>query len=702
MNEAKYSRFFCAQPFTNAAIDANGEVSLCCAAFLNKRAGNVLEASFPEVWNSESAQELRRSILDGDYAYCIEARCPFLQGEILLQTKEEVKDTFLRSVIDEHQTELTVGPRELHAAYDATCNLACPYCRSDYIVLKGEEFSKSERIHQRVVEGALPITDTLIVSSQGDPFASKLYSRILREFDAAQFPQLRMRMTTNGILFTPENWASIQASHGALEHIHVSVNGASKESFEANQRGASWEKLLENLAFISEHCRDNAGKKRFVTLSFIVQQNNYREMPSFVEMVRHFGFDRAHFGMIFQADRTYSDAEFAKLAVHWPNHPEHEEFLRVMADPLLRAPEALVVGGLAEHLPTLRHYFGHHLGATVSGAAFVHPEGVDWRGWASAQGLPGLEGVAEPKFIAFAGSEGPRIVIEEAALALGLAGAERDALAANLLELRAAAVTLFQLPGADGAETPLAATAAAVRAGVCDGLAAAVSTLFALAETTRPADGRMTYVERFSRSELEYRMRIYRTLDARQRKAYARLPIMSLFDIDVGSDPLIEALRALVLNDCLADTSPRERMPLAEFLRALGVQAPCDKAIHEILLGFKVAVATLFGEEPERGGPSPLALIAESLGGTMNAAAFDSLVRGSGPVGDGGTYSARIAALEAEARAGIKEALPGPVRYRLDWLPISSLMSVELPGIDPMAQALRAYVAVRRPVAKAG
>jgi len=696
VKEAKYSQYFCAQPFTNAAIDANGEVSLCCAAFLNKRAGNVLENTFPEVWNSESAQELRRSILDGDYTYCIEARCPFLQGEILLQTKKEVTDPLLRAVIDENMTSLEVGPRELHAAYDTTCNLACPYCRSDYIVLKGEEFSKSERIHQRVVEGALPIAETLIVSSQGDPFASKLYSRILRDFDAARFPQLRLRMTTNGILFTPENWASIRAAHCALEHIHVSVNGASKASFEANQRGASWEKLQENLAFISEQCRDNGTKKRFVTLSFIVQQNNYREMPDFVRMVRHFGFDRAHFGMIFQADRTYSDAEFAKLAVHWPNHPEHEEFLRVMADPLMRAPETLVVGGLAEHLPTLRHYFGHHLGARVSGADCLHPEGVDWRAWALERGLAGLEGVAEPKFIAFSGTTGAQITLDDAATALSLDATQRMALRESLMALRVAAAALFMLPDNQGKESPIALAAMAVRDDDVEGAGSAVARLFAVAESMRPDDGKMTYVERFSRIELEYRLKIYRELHARQRKAYAKLPITSLFDIGLDSDPLLDALRTHILDGSTSGTVLRERLAFAEFHQLLGASEAAEAPIREAVAAFKYKVAALFGEVPNTGGSSPLTLIAASLGGTLDAAAFDALVRGASPMGTDDTYAACISVLEAETRRSIKALLPKTTRYRLDWLPISSLMSVELPGTDPMAQALRAHVAAKR------
>lgn len=692
MKDAKYQRYFCAQPFANASVDGNGNVYLCCAAFLNTHAGNLLKNTFDEVWNSESAQELRRSILDGSYSHCIEARCPFLQGEVLLQTKDEITDPVFREIIDEGKTELEQGPRELHAAYDTTCNLACPYCRSDYIALSGDSFSVAEQIHQRVVEGALPITGTLVVSSQGDPFASKLYSRILRDFDPEKFPRLKLRMTTNGILFTPENWESIRASHAALEHIHVSVNGASKESFEANQRGGSWEKLCENLAFMSAYCRENGDVRRFVTLSFIVQKNNYREMPDFVRLVQRHGFNRAHFGMIFHADRTFTDAEFAKLAVHWPNHPEYHELQRVMAHPALREAEAFVVGGLAVHLPSIRRYFGYHTGDVVSGAAHWHAEGVDWAGWARDLGLADMEGVSTPKMIAFAGprpGDSARLPLEAVAERVHWDEEPLAAARAALVELRDGVAALLESAAEPGAQSPLRATAEAVRRGDLATPEAAMAFLFNEAGRVRPAGANMSYADRFARMELEFRQRLFRLVEPRQRKAFLGLPINTLFDIETGHEPLLARLKALVLEGRISGTASRDRISWREFTAMLGM-GPEEETAKQVVSAFKTRVAALFGEAPAAGGPAPVQVIADSIRGKTDAD-LDALLRTQGPQA-GGTYADTLGALEQGAREELGAALSPTARGLLPWLPITSLMSIDIPGHDPIGAAVGAVL----------
>lgn len=705
-NIPKYQRYFCSQPFSTASVNANGEVFLCCAAFLNDSAGNILQQPFGEVWNSEKAQDLRRTILDGTYSHCVEARCPFLQGEVLLQTKEEITDPVYRDIIEHGTTELATGPREFHAAYDSTCNLACPYCRSDYIALKGEELAQSQRIHEAVVQGALGISNTLVVSSQGDPFASKLYSKILREFDAARFPNLRIRITTNGMLLTPENWESIRAAHAALEHIHVSVNGASKESFEANQRGASWEQLLENLRFISKHARRNGDQDRFVTLSFIVQKNNYREMPAFVRLVQELGFNRAHFGQIFHADRTYSDAEFAKLPVHWPHHPEHQEFQRVLSDPILGEPEAYFIGGMAVYLPRLRRYLGITQGETVSGAEFLTAEGVDWFGWAEALGLDTMEGVSTPKLVRFSGmrdSAQPRLRLEDLRGLLALDDDHFELVSRTLHEMQDALVALFEAPAATGDTAPLEAAAADIRSGAIAGIPAAIEALFAYAAQAKPLGARATYYDRFSRIELDFRERLYQCMPPRQRKAYLALPIGGLLDIDLGREPLVDSLRGAILR---GPGLLRERMSWHEFSASLGLDAAAEAAVKAELVAFKERVAGVMGETPRGGGESPLAAIAESLRLGQHDAArgdIDQLMRTGRCDDTGQTYAERIGALDAAARAALAQRLSPEHRYRLDWLPVPSLLAIETPGADPIGAAVAACMrgANARPTAAA-
>ncbi|MDT5019317.1 MAG: hypothetical protein QOD39_5477, partial [Mycobacterium sp.] len=135
---------FCPRPFevlvsgqstrwnedTNLTEQVMGSSYLCdCAAWLPYVAGNVVEADSPDaVWNSDQAQEIRRSVLDGDYSYCSRTMCPAIVNDALPQS-EDVTAPRLRRIIERHETVLEDGPRLIALGHDSSCNLACPTCR---------------------------------------------------------------------------------------------------------------------------------------------------------------------------------------------------------------------------------------------------------------------------------------------------------------------------------------------------------------------------------------------------------------------------------------------------------------------------------------------------------------------------------------------------------------------------------------------
>ena len=59
-------KYYCTRPFEFFEVYDDGRVSCCCPSWINNyEIGNIKDKSVEEVWNSEEAQELRRSILDG-------------------------------------------------------------------------------------------------------------------------------------------------------------------------------------------------------------------------------------------------------------------------------------------------------------------------------------------------------------------------------------------------------------------------------------------------------------------------------------------------------------------------------------------------------------------------------------------------------------------------------------------------------------
>jgi len=334
-----YSQFFCQVPFEYVHIDDAGECFLCCPASLPLSIGNLNKNSFMEVWNSKIAQSIRHSILDGSYFFCLQNNCLFFNGGGKLQKKENVTDPFYKRVISKSMTHLPVGPRELIAAYDPTCNLSCPSCRNKTIRLRGKELYDAKKIHENIFNEAMFNVERLILAGLGEPFVSKLYRSAMENFDSEKFPKMKISLVSNGIFFTPENWKRVHKCHGIIDVVSISVNAASPETYSINQRGGNFSRLLENLEFIK-----SLREKNIIchfAINCFVQQNNFREMKKFVNLGKKLGVDKIFFTHIVNWG-TYLPDEFSKRAVHQKEHPEHNDFINVLKDPVFKEPNVFL------------------------------------------------------------------------------------------------------------------------------------------------------------------------------------------------------------------------------------------------------------------------------------------------------------------------------------------------------------------------
>lgn len=345
------TRLFCSKPFTYLEVSATGtprgEATVCC--WVPTKLGNFQTESFEAVWNGDKARAIRRSILDGSFDYCNTEACAFLQSASgPVQPVDRVVDPDMRTVIERGLTVLPWGPREVNAGFDRSCNLSCPSCRTEKII-ETEHKSEILNIQHRLSTDALRDVRKLYITGSGDPFGSPYFYRWLRGMKRADMPQLAaIHLHTNAMLWTPRAWYQIPSEVRALiRTCGISIDAATAETYAVNRRGGIFEKLLENLGFISELRRE--GALDVVHISMVVQANNFREMPDFVRLGRRFGFDMVYFGRMFNWG-TFSGDEYRERAVHQPDHPEHAELLEVLRDPVLTAPPSFL-GNLTELLP---------------------------------------------------------------------------------------------------------------------------------------------------------------------------------------------------------------------------------------------------------------------------------------------------------------------------------------------------------------
>lgn len=71
-HDGSFRDYTCRNPFENVEILPRGEVYTCCSAYLkhNYAIGNIFNEDFQEIWNSEKARRLRRSVQEGNFEFC--------------------------------------------------------------------------------------------------------------------------------------------------------------------------------------------------------------------------------------------------------------------------------------------------------------------------------------------------------------------------------------------------------------------------------------------------------------------------------------------------------------------------------------------------------------------------------------------------------------------------------------------------------
>ena len=131
---------------------------------------------------------------------------------------------------------------------------------------------------------------------------------------------IRYSIQTNGLLIK-KNFHKFKHITDNLSQIGISIDGASKDTYETLRQGGVWEKLLENLEFLKTI------KKFKIHYHFVVQQKNYHEIESFIEL-----------GMKYSADKIYLNritdwntlSNFKTNAVADKDHPENKKLLEIL------------------------------------------------------------------------------------------------------------------------------------------------------------------------------------------------------------------------------------------------------------------------------------------------------------------------------------------------------------------------------------
>lgn len=328
---------FCAAPFDALSTGWQGDAFICtCPAWMPFKIGNITEAeSADTLWNSAKAIELRTSILDGSFRYCSRTLCSLINTRSLPR-RSEVTRPDLAKQIRENDPVMPDAPKVVELNHDNSCNLACPSCRTEIRMAKPAEIDRYQQATPRVLLPMLKkVTRYTYISGGGEAFASRHYRSILSQLNKEEFPDLKVFLITNAQLINRKMWGDFENLNGMFLRIAVSIDAATKETYERVRLPGKWENLLAGMEFLAQLRAE--GHTPSLGINFVVQQENFRELRLFYELGNQWGVDSIWLQRLTNYG-SYSAAEFHAKDVCRSGHPDHRELIEILQDPVFQDP----------------------------------------------------------------------------------------------------------------------------------------------------------------------------------------------------------------------------------------------------------------------------------------------------------------------------------------------------------------------------
>lgn len=260
----------CNVPWRSITVDYRGNCMLCnCDGWLPIPVGQVLDfLSLDDVWNSPGARIIQKDIEDKKYTWCAVDYCGVKHHNVIQSTAA------------------------LWINIDDSCNLHCPSCRRDPIMISsGPEFDFRSKCVERMLFWLDQYTDpiSITLSGNGDPLASHIIRPLFKSYQPKSHQ--RFVVMTNGLLIKKQLNSSPLLPN--VKDFVISVDAGSEVVYSQVRRGGSWSVLLENFQWL----KDNLLSSK-VTLKFALQKSNYQDLPNFSDICKQFGFR----GIVHQLD----------------------------------------------------------------------------------------------------------------------------------------------------------------------------------------------------------------------------------------------------------------------------------------------------------------------------------------------------------------------------------------------------------------
>ncbi len=174
-----------------------------------------------------------------------------------------------------------------------SCNLRCIMCPSEKIRKQRKATHMSFENFRKIID-CIPTLMKVTIQGVGEPLLSPDFFKMVRYANQKDIAVT----TTMNATFMNETMAQKVVESGLIR-TYISLDGATKETYERIRRGANFEKILEGIRYLVK-ARKKRGKP-FIDLWMTGIGDNVLELPLMIDLAVELKVD----SLTFQPDLTY-------------------------------------------------------------------------------------------------------------------------------------------------------------------------------------------------------------------------------------------------------------------------------------------------------------------------------------------------------------------------------------------------------------
>ncbi len=246
------SQHLCNAPFSSLRFERYGRVLACCHnnSFI---AGIYPQQKLSDIWKGEPLTRFRADIVKNK----LDSGCRVCYDDIITGNYTSVSAL----MFDNYSVE-SGFPSMLDFKIDNTCNLSCVMCFSVSTCQKQSQTFDKDIAFKPYDDNFINELELFIPHlknvrfSGGEPFLSEYYLKLWQKIHSFN-PQCVITVQTNGNVM---NNSIKELLDKGVYSINVSLDSLDAEIYQKIRVNGSLEKVLENISFFREYCRQKKTK----------------------------------------------------------------------------------------------------------------------------------------------------------------------------------------------------------------------------------------------------------------------------------------------------------------------------------------------------------------------------------------------------------------------------------------------------------